>query len=98
EECDQGTPGVSSDGCTSVCTRETELWRSPAHVMRPPAMGVAMAYDEDRDVIVAFGGSEDGFYSDQTWEWDGVGWRRLLPPTAPPERADAALAYDPIRK
>jgi hypothetical protein len=37
------------------------------------------------------------FYTDQTWEWDGFLWTEMNPPTRPPERRGAAMAYDSRR-
>lgn len=62
-----------------------------------------MAYDVVRGRVVLFGG--DGLRIDgtrgllnDTWEWDGHKWFRITPNGAsPPERASAAMAFDPTR-
>ena len=62
-----------------------------------------MAYDVVRGRVVLFGG--DGIRIDgtrgllnDTWEWDGRKWFRIMPNGAsPPERASAAMAFDPTR-
>ncbi len=64
----------------------------------PPARwGAAMALDEDRGIVVLFGGSRaDNGSVAETWEWDGVGWS-LVATSGPPERIDHAMAYDADR-
>ncbi|MEO8703687.1 MAG: kelch repeat-containing protein [Kofleriaceae bacterium] len=95
EECDSGLAGRSSDGCASSCTVEFDLWadRSPSPI--GAGSHLAMAYDAKRGVAILFG-NVDG--PAQTWEWNGVNWRRRLPPESPSARKDHALAYDPERE
>lgn len=59
-----------------------------------------MCYDEQRGVMVLFGGLRDNwfnntFYGD-TWEFDGVSWTQITTPNAPSPRF-APMAYDPVR-
>jgi hypothetical protein len=60
--------------------------------------GHSMAYDVDRGVTVFFGGDiPGGHYFNETWEYDGTLWRRIIidgPEPSPPPRAMAAMAYD----
>jgi pimeloyl-ACP methyl ester carboxylesterase len=59
----------------------------------------AVAYDPVRRVTVLFGGSLPGdqtFFND-TWEYDGVSWRRRNTVNAPLPRNGAAMAYDANR-
>jgi len=61
-----------------------------------PRSGGAMAYDPAMGKIVLFSGysgSSEYFYDD-TWTWDGSNWQQMNPPTSPPPRALAAIAYD----
>lgn len=53
-----------------------EVWYEVSPLQVPPARyGHAMAYDEDRSVVVIFGGIDsDGNYLNDTWEYDGVTW------------------------
>ena len=57
-----------------------------------------MAYDSDRDVVVLFGGRDDGStIFDDTWEWDGDTWVRVFTDPSPPRTSDATMAYDSSR-
>jgi hypothetical protein len=63
----------------------------------------AMAYDSRRAVTVLFGGSDDDKEFDETWEYDGEGWRLILPDDPegdgdPPPRMFHAMAYDEERE
>src|SRR5512135_1964774 len=61
----------------------------------------AMAYDSDRGVTVFFGGeysaagSSTISYYDDTWEYDGVFWRKIDTGVRNPNpRSGHAMAYD----
>ncbi len=97
EECDAGIEGLSSDGCTSVCTFEIEIWRevTPEGITGRHSYG--LAYDADRARTVLFGGF-DGGQDDETWEYDGESWRRRLTATTPIKRTVPAMAYDRARR
>ncbi|MBN8656391.1 MAG: hypothetical protein J0M11_11685 [Anaerolineae bacterium] len=58
----------------------------------------AMAYDENRDEIVLFGGSSNGNVYNDTWIWTGETWVEKKPEHVPSIRCCHAMAYDPIRK
>lgn len=69
--------------------------RAPAH--HPGTrIGYSMAYDARRGVVVLFGGQrQDGGWRalDDTWEYDGIDWRRVTTAHAPSPRM-AYLTYD----
>ncbi len=66
----------------------------------------SMAYDASRDRVVLFG--THSFFVDgrdgepeeqrsrlpQTWEWDGVAWRRIDAVASPPANGSPSMAYD----
>jgi hypothetical protein len=60
----------------------------------------AMAYDARRHEVVLFGGQHlDGSTGSNladTWLFDENGWRQVHPPTSPPGRFGATMAYDPL--
>lgn len=65
----------------------------------PAADKAAIAFDENRGVIVRFGGYIGSQAVDGTWEWNGARWRQcLLDGPAPSPRWDATMFYDPIAK
>lgn len=64
---------------------------APAARSRAP-----IAYDPARARTVMFGGLVNAAASDETWEWDGIGWVRLLPTTSPPARSNHLLVYEPV--
>lgn len=61
----------------------------------------SMAYDEARGRTIVFGGYSGTGMLAELWEWDGEAWleRKPAPGAAwPSARADAAMAYDPVRR
>ena len=57
-----------------------------------------MAYDSDRRLVVLFGGRDAANkHLDDTWLWDGAGWKRLSIPGPSPRRT-CAMAYDRARQ
>lgn len=61
-----------------------------------PITGHAMVYDEQRGVMLRFGGYGDA--GGATWEWDrdGRSWR-MVTTLCPPARIDPAMVYDSDR-
>lgn len=66
----------------------------------------AIVYDEKNERTVLFGGSKvlfgqetsaDNLLND-TWEYKNKRWKRLITDQAPIPRAEAEMAYDPIRQ
>ncbi len=55
----------------------------------------AFAYDDERGVVVMFGGSMDNAPLADTWEWTGTEWR-AVDSIGPISRKSSALAYDAI--
>ena len=76
------------------------LWTLKNPVDRPPPIAFAnMAYDELRQQIVLFGGSEDatsGLLN--TWIWDGNDWTERFATNPPPARFSHGMAYDVARQ
>lgn len=83
-----------------------DAWvKHPAVPSAPINSGFALAADENRRVTVLFGGILPqqnygvGFiYSNDTWEFDDLAWRKIEMPTAPAPRAGALMVYDPHRR
>lgn len=101
EECDQSIAGLSGDGCSSTCTTELITWTNLTPNPAPPRWRHAMAYDSVRHRLVLFGG-RSGIYdstpSNETWEWDGTTWTRVLTLVNPPARSLHTMAYDSARQ
>ncbi|MBL8753757.1 MAG: hypothetical protein JNK15_10695 [Planctomycetes bacterium] len=57
----------------------------------------AVAFDQARGVLVAFGGSQFLTADAGTREWNGSGWTLRTPPNSPPGRARSAMAFDRAR-
>jgi PKD repeat protein len=55
----------------------------------------AMAYDNDRGVVVLYGGNADGWpYEQTTWEFDGSDWQAITTSLSPTARYGAQMTYD----
>ncbi|MEZ4270845.1 MAG: hypothetical protein R3C68_05255 [Myxococcota bacterium] len=73
----------------------------------PISGGAAMAYDQERAVVVMFGGtgvdcSHPEGLCDETWEWNGQDWSKRLPADvtgdgSPNARIDSQFVYDSHR-
>lgn len=78
-----------------------EVWRNvspPLQDSPNPRTSSGMAYDEERDVFVLYGGyGRSGALCD-TWEWDGETWHGLCPPKCPGARYAHEMFYDSVRK
>lgn len=97
--------GVDSyPSSSSVYFGDTWEWDGQAWTRVSPASrpglrrGHAMAYDEQRQRVVFFGGVEIGNTDHRTtWEFDGVDWRQVAS-SGPSARFGGAMAYDSTRK
>lgn len=58
----------------------------------------AMAFDENREVVVLFGGFGESGKLDDTWEWDGFTWANHCTCLHPSARYGHEMIYDPSRK
>jgi hypothetical protein len=68
-------------------------------VRGPSARGaMGMAYDEERQRTVLFGGSTATSQHGDTWEWDGSRWTEATPTNSPSPRAGMQLVYDSRRR
>jgi hypothetical protein len=79
-------------------------WQQGATSPAPPARSDhTVTYDSMRNVTVLFGGRRPGLTagahrrSDETWEWNGMGWELCTSKQAPPARWGHAAAYDSVR-
>jgi len=59
---------------------------------------MGMSYDQERQVVVLFGGrGREGLLGD-TWTFDGNVWAEQHPSASPSPRADVSMAYDAMHK
>ena len=99
-------PGMGGGGSGS-----RDVWEldpaTPAFTNRTPPLDVpsaranhAMAYNPSTGKTYVFGGYDvmGGRSLDDFWEWDGKTWVQVVGTAQPSARADAGLAYDPVRK
>jgi len=93
------TTGDRNDTWTFDGTRWRELSPSTSPVDdgdRPRIAEHQLAFDAERGVVVAFGGS---IPANTVWEWNGTTWARIRPSTSPPARRRGhSLTYDPVRR
>ena len=76
-------------------------WRQRTTDNAPePRYRHAMAYDAARRVIVLFGGvsTRPGAIRDDTWEFDGIDWRKIRIGSPPTATASPAMVYDAERQ
>jgi hypothetical protein len=97
-----GTSGTSSlfnevwdlDPSAGTWVKRPTLCAGPA-----PRSGHAMATDLDTGKIYLFGGAGSASLLNDLWVWSGADWSQCdAAGTSPPVRAEAAMAYDPVRK
>lgn len=71
-------------------------WTRLSPAQEPPnRSGHALAYDEEREEVVLFGGEDSNTIPlNDTWVWNGVDWTQRTPATSPPARAQHAMAFD----
>jgi hypothetical protein len=75
-------------------------WTSVVPSPRPPALvGLGLAYDNVRDRLVLFGGTQysGSAETQDTWEFDGARWTKVAT-TGPSGRYAPVMAYDVARK
>ncbi|MBL8765253.1 MAG: hypothetical protein JNM07_13390 [Phycisphaerae bacterium] len=77
--------------------RGADSWILRAPAASPPARYLhAMVYDTARKRTVLFGGADRDVVFGDTWEYDGVTWKRIDIP-GPPPRAYHSMVYDRYR-
>ncbi|MEZ6037808.1 MAG: kelch repeat-containing protein [Planctomycetota bacterium] len=64
---------------------------------RPSPRFTPIAFDENRGVVVLFGGNGNAGALADTWEFDGATWTQRTSPTYPPAHHRHQLAYDAAR-
>lgn len=90
---------VTIVSCISPSSSES-LVLSPS-----PRVSHRMAYDSNRNVSVLFGGASDicedtnkpCLFND-TWEYDGMSWKKVITQKSPSPRSSFAFGYDPNDK
>jgi len=74
-------------------------WTAPMLSVKPPLRyGATLAYDAWPQRVVLFGGCANVDCSSRlndTWTWDGNGWRQESPAQSPAVRDQAAMAWMP---
>lgn len=74
-------------------------WMKMSSEEYPPArLDHAIAYDENRGVVVLFGGLGQAGRLSDTWEWDGTTWTEIITDTHPSGRSGHEMIYDPVRR
>ena len=101
EQCDEGRPGFSGDGCSSVCRAEFRLWRSVRASTPPSRQFYALTPEPHGRGVLLFGGAElalgplpGGTAMRDMWRWDGALWLEVPQPQRPSARGGAAVATD----
>ncbi len=89
--------------CSSLvfsCTHRSKNSSDPILSIPSPRSGYSMAYDENRERVVLFGGQDSSDVKlNDTWEWYDDRWHIADPGnTVPSPRINAAIAYDQQEK
>jgi hypothetical protein len=85
----------ASFGQAYLWTGATNAWNLEANAPTP-RIGAAVAYDPTQQVAVLFGGFDPTSMTSlqDTWQWDGTTWTKLVPLDSPTPRFDAVMVYD----
>ena len=76
---------------------EAQVAWSQAQTTNAPPPFCGSAWDEQRGVLVTYGGSVGGAPVSTMREWDGATWTNLSPTPRPTQRGRPAMAYDAAR-
>lgn len=77
---------------------ENSDWKTVSTLPEMKAAEPGLVYDIHRDKLVAFGGSAGmGQLNSDTWEWDGISWKKFSG-AGPQGRQAFAMVYDALRK
>ena len=77
--------------------------KSSVQTRPPDRADHAMAYSDQTEKVLLFGGADGGQYYFDLWEWNGEAWSKLFPKRATPPvkhpkaRSRHAMAYDSAR-
>ncbi|WP_201366680.1 kelch repeat-containing protein [Dictyobacter formicarum] len=86
------TPTKQTDAPTS-----TVINAAPVPQVTPPRRDSTMAYDPLHHVVLLFGGTTteaaDAQQTNETWAWNGHGWKQLHPESSPPA-LQGTMVYD----
>lgn len=74
-------------------------WKQISTTARPQAASEGgFATDTKRNRVIMFGGLiKPGFFSNETWSWNGASWKKLSTTTAPIARFACDMVYDSAR-
>ena len=84
----------------SLTVQQGDYWYLISPLESPSALAFhGLAYDANRQVTVLFGGNDDAFRVNKTWEYDGVNWSETSPIPSPSGRENIthAMAFDAMR-
>ncbi len=96
--------GTSSNPATppaETWTWDGANWVQLSLTTQPSSRSLAaMVYDPMRQRLVLFGGMTVGSFNrlNDTWEFDGSTWTRIVTAASPPIRASPGMAYDAQRQ
>lgn len=84
---------------------ETWIWDGDAWSLVDPTDSqpsardaTRIAYDQNTDTLLLFGGRSGRQVLGDTWRWDGERWKQLEPDNSPSPRAFHDMVYDPNRE
>jgi len=87
------TPGTINDDTWEY---DGKSWQKIS-VTGPARASAGYAYDNEKKMLIIFGGMTKGGFTNDTWSYDGKEWKKLAD-QGPAKRAMGYLAYDKERK
>jgi tetratricopeptide (TPR) repeat protein len=88
---------TNGKSCGELRVLEGNEWKVLTDLPEMKATEPGLVYDEDRNRLVAFGGSSGrGQINGTTWEWDGSSWKKFEG-QGPKARSSFAMVYDSKR-
>ncbi|HEY2825797.1 MAG TPA: kelch repeat-containing protein, partial [Gemmatimonadales bacterium] len=90
--------GASGDGVigdTWTYDGATATWTKINSATSPKArVGASAAFDQGRQAVILFGGSDSSGVMNDTWKFDGTSWSVVATDSSPSGRVFSGMAYD----
>lgn len=90
--------GSGSDLCNGTWIWNGKDWKQKMIATKPSARYFhTMAYDNELESVILFGGTTSSGDNNETWRWDGTKWTKMNPANKPTARIFSSMNYDSER-